>query len=292
MTTNLRLHLVRIIGALFLLAGLAGCSAIKLGYNSLPELAYWWLDGYVDFNDDQTPAVREELAKLHGWHRSQELPRIAEMLARMEQLAPGPVTPVQACAFVPEIQARLAAVAARAEAAMAATALGLDAKQLRHLERKHRGNNADWRKGWIDAPPAERAERRFDMAIERAEMVYGKLDDPQRAVLRAWAERSPFDAQRVLIERQRRQSDLLQTLRRIQESPGDAALARTLLRDYLDRVQRSPDEGYGRYQDQVIDEACRTAAALHASTTAEQRDRAVRRLRAYQRDLRELAAQR
>jgi hypothetical protein len=32
--------------------------------------------------------------------------------------------------------------------------------------------------------------------------------------------------------------------------------------------------------------------ALHASTTAAQREAAVRRLRAYQRDLRELAAQR
>lgn len=292
MTTTLRLHLARIIGALFLLAGLAGCSAFKLGYNSLPELAYWWLDGYVDFNDDQTPAVRDELARLHGWHRSQELPRIVDILIRMEQMAPGPVTPAQACSFVPEIQARLQVLAAQAEAAMAATALGLDAKQLRHLERKHRGGNADWRKAWVEAPAAQRAERRFDMAIERAEMVYGKLDDPQRAVLRAWSERSLFDPQRILAERQRRQADLLQTLRRVQDSPGDTALARTLLREYLDRVQRSPDEGYRRYQDQVIDEACRTAAALHESTTAEQRDRAVRRLRAYQRDLRELSAQR
>jgi hypothetical protein len=41
----------------------------------------------------------------------------------------------------------------------------------------------------------------------------------------------------------------------------------------------------------LIDEACVNAAALHNSTTAAQREAGVRRLRAYQRDLRELSAQ-
>jgi hypothetical protein len=290
--TTLRAHLARIIGALLLLPLLAGCSAIKLGYNGLPDLAYWWLDGYFDFTEAQTPLVRGELGRLHAWHRAQELPRLADVLARMEQLAAGPVTPAQACDFAAEVEARLAGVASQAEPAAAALALVLEPRQLRHLERKYRGNNADWRRNWIDVAPDERSTKRYEQALDRAESIYGRLDEPQRAVLRQWAERSPFDALRVLAERQRRQQDLLQTLRRLQEAADDPAGARSALREYVARVQRSPDADYRRYRDEVLQDACGTFASLHQSTTPAQREQAARRLRAYQRDLRELAAQR
>jgi hypothetical protein len=286
---TLRSSLARIIGVLALAAGLAACSAVKLGYNSLPELAYWWLDGHVDFTETQTPQVRDELARLHGWHRANELPRIAEMLGRMEQLATGSVTPAQVCGFVAEARTRLAAVALQAEPALVATALALNPRQLQHLERKYRNGNAEWRQEWIGLPPAELADKRFKQALERAENIYGRLDEPQRAVLRQWVDQSSFDPQRVFVERVRRQQDLLQTLRRLADNPTDGA---RLLRDYIERVQRSPDPDYRRYQDQVMEEGCRHSAAIHDSTTAAQREQAVRRLRAYQRDLRELSAQR
>jgi hypothetical protein len=290
--TTLRTRLARIIGVLALAAGLVACSAIKLGYNTLPELAYWWLDGYVDFSEAQTPQVRDELARLLAWHRSNELPRLVEILERMEQLAPRPVTPAQACAFVAEIQARLNGVAQHAVPALVATALTIDADQVKHLERKYRNNNADWQKEWIKPAPAERGEKRFKQAVERAEMVYGRLEEPQRAVLRQWVEQSVFDPQRILADRQRRQQELLQALRRISDGQAAPAEATRLVRDYLERAQRSPDPDYRRHQEQMLDEACRAVAAVHESTAAAQREQAVRRLRAYQRDLRELAAQR
>ena len=285
----LRSSLARIIGVLALAAGLAACSAIKLGYNSLPELAYWWLDGHVDFTDTQSPQVREELAKLHLWHRGNELPRIAELLGRLEQLAPGAVTPAQVCGFVAEVRTRLSAVAQQAEPGLVAAALALTPRQLQHLERKYRNGNAEWRQEWIGLPPTELADKRFKQALERAENIYGKLDEPQRNAVRQWVDQSTFDAQRVFTERQRRQQDLLQTLRRLADNPTEGA---RLLRDYIERVQRSPDPDYRRYQDQVMEEGCRYSAAIHDSTTAAQREQAVRRLRAYQRDLRELSAQR
>lgn len=40
-----------------------------------------------------------------------------------------------------------------------------------------------------------------------------------------------------------------------------------------------------------MQEGCRSFEAVHQSTTPAQRDQAVRRLRTYQRDLRDLAAQ-
>jgi hypothetical protein len=278
-----------IILALALAMGLAACSAIKLGYGTLPELAYWWLDGYVDFNESQEPLARQELARLHAWHRREELPRLGELLGRLEQLAPGSISPQQACAVVDEVQVRMNVVAARAEPAIVGLATMLTPKQLRHLERKYRGNNESYRKDWIELPVAERKTKRYEQTLDRFETIYGSLDEPQRAALSQGIAQSVFDPQRILAERQRRQQDLLQTLRRTIDPGVTANAARTLLRAYIDRTQHSPDLAYRTWQDGLVQEGCRIFSAVHESTTAAQRQQAVRRLRAYQRDLRELS---
>ncbi len=45
--------------ALLSLAGLAisGCSMLRLAYDQAPNLVYFWIDGYVDVNGEQTPAA-------------------------------------------------------------------------------------------------------------------------------------------------------------------------------------------------------------------------------------------
>ncbi|HWP12205.1 MAG TPA: hypothetical protein VNN06_10315, partial [Ramlibacter sp.] len=82
-----------------------------------------------------------------------------------------------------------------------------------------------------------------------------------------------------------------QTLRKLIGQPVSSDEARTLLRGYLARTLEPPEAAQRQYQHALIDEGCRVFAALHNSTNVEQRQSAVRRLRAYQRDLRELAAQ-
>ena len=269
--------------------GLAACSAIKLGYSTLPDLAYWWLDGYVDFTEAQEPLARQELAKLHAWHRQQELPKLGELLQRLEQMAPAGITQAQACGVVTEVQARMDVVATRAEPAIVGLATLLTPKQLRHLERKYRNNNETYRKEWIAPPVEERKEKRYDQMLERIETIYGSLDAPQRAVLRQGIAQSIFEPQRILAERQRRQQDLLQTLRKMADPALGTDASRSLLRGYLDRVLHSPDTAYRAWQDALVQEGCRVFSAVHESTTTTQRQQAVRRLRAYQRDLRELS---
>ncbi len=284
-----RSRLARIIVLLILVAGLAACSAVKLGYNNLNSVAYWWLDSYVDFNEQQAPRVREDLERLQQWHRSEELPRFAQMLRAMEQLAPNDITPAQACAFVDEIRTRLRALADHAEPAVVALATGLQPQQLRHLEHKYEKNNEKYRDDWLRLSAKEQREKRYQQFLERSEMIYGRLDDPQRDALRRDIEQSIVDARRILADRQRRQQDALQTLRQLIEQKADFETARKQLRALLDRFERSPDKGYRDYQEALISEGCRSFAVLHNSTSPIQREAAVRRLRAYQRDLRELA---
>jgi hypothetical protein len=284
-------RLARIIVLLTLAAALAACSAVKLGYNNLDQAAYWWLDSYLDFTTEQSVLVRQDLARLHAWHRAEELPRIGDMLHRMEQLAPGNITPAQACQFVAEFRQQLGALADHAEPAVVTMAISLSPEQLAHLQHKYEKNIAKYRDEWVDLSAAELREKRFEQFLKGSDMIYGSLDEPQREALRRDVERTIFDPKRILVDRQRRQADALQTLRQVTSGTVDFTTARRLMRGYIERFQASPDKRYREYQEALIQEGCRHFAALHNSTTAAQRQGAVQRLRAYQQIVVELTAQ-
>ncbi len=275
---------------LSLFVALSGCSAIKLGYATLPDLSYWWLDGYVDFDDAQTQRVREDIAGLHAWHRANELPRIVPVLARLERMAPAEVGAAQVCALEPDLRDRIAAVSQRLEPLLAVHAATLAPEQLQHLERKFAQKNLEYTREWVRLPPDELADKRLKQVVERAETLYGRLEEPQLAVLRQQLADSPYDPRRVLAERQRRQQDVLAALRQVQAAPQDAVRARRAVQGVLERFMVSPDAGWRTYADAMRRETCRVSAALHNSTTAAQREFAARRLRAWQRDLTELSA--
>lgn len=272
---------------------LSGCSAIKLGYAALPELLYWRVDAHLDLDDDQAPRVRDALARLQRWHRSDELPRYAALLDDAARLAEGGFTPAQACALVPRGRAFLSELATQAEPAIAALALSLSPAQITHLQKHFARRDAEWRKEWLDAPPAELAQRRAKLITDRAETFYGPLDEAQRARVLQAVQQSTWDGVAFFAERQRRQNDAVQTLRAVSSTPGMThAQAREVVRGWLQRSIETPDGAWRARRDAWADESCRGAAALHASATPAQRDAAVKRLRAYQRDLLDVAAAR
>jgi hypothetical protein len=284
--------LARIIGVLLLAASLGACSAIKLAYNNLPELSYWWLDGYLDFDGTQTPKVRDELAQLLDWHRQNELPRIAELLKEAQALAPGEVTPAQACALADRIRERLLAVTERAEPAGTELALSLTDAQLQQLERKYAKNNATYRKDWLDRTPAQVHEKRYDQFLDRTEDFYGRLTTEQRDLLKQQVAQSVFNPQLADAERRKRQQEALVLLRGFSSNKPSPAEARAALHGYIQRIAEPPPGPWRDQQQALLQEGCRNTAVLHNGTSASQREQAVRRLQAYQNDLRQLMAAR
>jgi len=281
--------LARIIGVMALLAVLGACSAIRLAYNNLPELSYWWLDGYLDFDGSQTPKVRDELAQLLDWHRRNELPKIAALLQEAEGLAPGEITPAQACAMTDRIRDRLLAVSERAEPAGTELLLSLSDAQLQQLERKYAKNNADYRKDWLDRSPARVQEKRYDQFLDRFEDFYGRLSPEQRELLRQQVAQSVFDPKLQDVERRKRQQEALVLLRGFVANRTPPAEARAALHGYLQRIADPPPGPWREQQQALLQEGCRNLAALHNGTSAAQRAQAVKRLQAYREDLRQLA---
>lgn len=283
---------LRIIGLLSIAVALSACSAIKLGYNTLPQVSMWWIDSYLDLGDDQEQRVREDFARLHQWHRTQELPKIAALLRQAERMAAtADLTPPQICAMVPTLRSHALTAAERAEPPAVTLALSLSPEQIAHLERKYQKNNREYRKDWVELSPDELLDKRYRQYLDRVEMIYGRLDAAQREVLRSQVERSSFSALTNLGERERRQQEILQALRKLSGQPVSLADARATLHRVVEGAMQSPDARYRRYQDTLIDEGCRNLAAVHQGTTPQQRQSAVRRLRAYQRDLQELASE-
>ena len=110
--------------------------------------------------------------------------------------------------------------------------------------------------------------------------------------MRERIERSAFDGKLLLSQRQRRQQDVVQTLRKLAGQPVALAEARDLMRAYLARAQTPANPAERGLQETMLKENCANIAAVHNATTPAQRDSAAQRLRGYQDDVQDLMAQR
>lgn len=281
----------RIICLLSLAVALGGCSAIKLGYDSLATLGYWWLDGFFDFDDTQGTAVRDDLSRIHAWHRANELPLYGRLLQRLERLAPEDLTPAQVCGLEPDLRARAEALRARVEPALTAHALTLQPEQLDHLERKFQQRNRDYQKEWVRLSPDDLVDKRLQDFADRAEILYGRLGDEQLALLRQQLRTSRFSPAVVLAERRRRQQETLVLLRRFATRKVGIADARTAMHALVEGLMVPRDPAYVAYVDTMRQEACTFSATLHNAMRPSQREHAAKRLRGWQRDLADLSAQ-
>jgi hypothetical protein len=278
-----------IIGALCL--ALAGCSVLRLTYPQAPTLAYWWLDGYVDFTNDQTPRVQEQLAEWLRWHRSTQLPDYAALLQRARAEVLANATPAQVCRWYDELAERLMVSFEQALPAAAETALALTPAQMAHLQHKFDKTNAEFRDEYLQASPEARLKESIKRAVDRAEALYGRLDDAQRERLARDLAASPFDADLWFAERQQRQRDLVQTLRRLQAEHAGNAQMQAALRMLAERAQRSQNDVYRAYQQRLKQFNCEFIAQVHNGTTPAQRQAAASTLKGWETDLRALAAE-
>ena len=300
-------NLLRIISLAMLIISVQGCSTVRLAYNQAPLAAYWYLDDYVDFSDEQKPAVKAALNELHQWHRQTQLPAYIETLQKMQRQMTEPLTPAKACDFYQEVQERLMMSlegAVRLDQTPAASfnlqkLATLDRNQLLHMERKFAKSNVKYREDYLSGSPRQVAEKRLELAVSRTESLYGKLDERQQALLQTRLEQSGFDPELAYAERLRRQQDMLQALRSL-ASPsavGSAAMtpaaaktvaAGTALEGVFSRAVFSPDISFREHAKKLRTHNCQTFADVHNSTTPAQRQKALARLQGYEQDLRAL----
>jgi hypothetical protein len=278
--------------ALGLLASLSACSLVVTGYNQAPSLLiFTWFNPHLDLNSEQDKLLRTDLQALHQWHRQQQLPVYADVLQKMAMLAPHEVTGPQICALVDEFKETLAPLAQQMSPGMARLALKLTPAQIQRLEQQYDKDNKDYRKEWkLDASADAQLQVQTDKGIENAERLYDRLDKKQKALVKQMAKESQFDLPKSWGERLRRQQDTVRTLEGIVKSQPGFALAQQDSLALLNRsLLHSPDEAYRDYAEMRKTINCEATAQLHNTTTATQREFAVKTLKTYEADLRALA---
>jgi hypothetical protein len=269
---------------------LTSCSAIKIAYSQAPDLTYWWLDGYFDFNEQQTPKVRDELTKLFAWHRASELPKTAELLAQAGRLMPGDINATQACLLYGQVRGLIDHVSDQALPALAELAPTITPEQIDHLKRKYAKTNEEYTRDYILGKPQDRQEKSLKRSIDRSESLYGRLEEAQITVIKRLVSESAFDAAVSLKERTRRQQELIERLNTLASSKASTAAAQQSLREYIARTWTSPNPAYRTYVEKLTQQSCQGFASIHNSTTPIQRAKAVQVIKGYEQDVRILAA--
>jgi hypothetical protein len=299
-----RLRRGQIIARAFLLAAVAvllvACSVARVAYNQAPKFSYWWLDAYVDFTDAQSPQVRQDIDRFLAWHRGAELPKYAGLLAQWQALATQDLSPAQACQQLDVVRAAYQRSLERGLEPLTALALQLSPEQLDHMQRHQKKGVQNFEKEYLSGDPADRFEDRLERYVDRYETLYGTLSAPQHQLLKGELQRSSFDPRRSLAERKRRQTALLQTIAQLQVDPAIASAngarpapksAVAAVRAWSRQMLDSPTPGYNDYTERQVKEGCAQFAAMHNSTSAEQRQHAVELFKRYEDDLRALSAQ-
>ena len=280
-----------------LLALLAGCSvALKVTYNQGPTLLYWWMDGYVDFEDEQSPRVHQLIEQWFQWNRREQLPDYIQLLQRGEALVMDPVlTPQTMCAAAEEVRRRLLGAFEHAVPSLAEVAVTLSPEQLKQLEKRFEKNNRKYRDEFMSPRREERVKASAKKAEERFELVYGPVGDAQHERIVQTASASPYDPEQWLAERRLLQQEIVQSLRTLQAArasgANNAALvaqAQAALRQIGRHSAQSPREAYRSQQQRVWDYNCAFAAQLHNTMSPAQRQFAQRKLRRWEDDLRVL----
>jgi Family of unknown function (DUF6279) len=282
----------RIIGLLLAAAALllGGCSALRLGYSNGAQLGWWWLDGYFDFNREQAVQVKQRIDRWFEWHRTTQLPALGPLLTSAQQQVLEPTTPQKVCAWQGQARAAVDPALQRALADFAEIVPSLAEPQFRALENKYTKNLEEMRNDFLQPDPAERRAATLERTVERFERLYGRLGEAQLRVVNTALAASPFDPEAWLAERQRRQADALQLLRRLATDKPDRDTRIKALQGLVQRSEVSPTPEYRAYQQRLGEFNCQFAAQLHNATTPAQRQKARDTLQGWEQDLRSLLA--
>ena len=278
----------RIIGAACVLF-LAGCSAVVPAYNNAPFVVHWWLDGYADFDADQSARVKADLAQLHAWHRKEDLPRIALMLQTVRAAVPGELQAEQVCGWYHEGLDYARALAQRSAPALAATVPGLRPEQTERVRRELAKSAKTWRGKWLDARPSAQIDERLDKALDNVKTWYGSASAAQISLLRSQLEATPYDTAMGWAELQRRHKDIVDTMESVRGQTLQHAQA--AIEALLERSLVSPNPAHRTYMEGILSSDCAHLAEFHASTSKAQRQHFADKLAAYVRDVQRLAAQ-
>lgn len=251
---------------------------MRIAYNHAPDLVYWKLDSYANFDADQKPRVKQAITQWMKWHRTTQLPDYVALLGAHRAEMQRPITPAAVCSLLDRGRERVERGWMEVLPAVADISLTLKPDQLRRIEAKIANANEEARAEQLPASPEERLKARVKRTTESAEKLYGRLGPEQRAVVEAGVAKSPLDLDLWFAEREERQQDALKTTRKLIADGATPAQALTAYKKLVAELRNSPNPAAAAQDQRVHEYNCGFWAAIHNSTTPLQRRHAGERL--------------
>jgi len=280
----------RALAALVLAAALAlgGCSTgLRLGYNQAEWLADWAVSGYVDLDPRQRDLFSQRFRQLHAWHRTDQLPGYGVLLRETRTRIEAGLSAEDVLWISERVRAAAQAMAVRSVDDLAELLATLTPAQLTELERGFAQSNRKVARDWgAGRPIAEQRRLRADRLIAQVERFTGRLSSEQAERVRALADPLPLTTEQRIADRERRQRELLATLRAGRSVTELAAW----LRDWLPQWERGRDPQYARLTERLAQQRAQVMADVDKLLTPAQRRTAADRLQAYAEDVIALSA--
>jgi len=271
---------------------LAACSSLRLAYNNGDTLLYWWLDAYVDFDNEQKAEVKQDIGDFFRWHRKTQLQDYVQFLQKAQRQLQGNPTAADLMADYVDIRDRTEALLLRSAPDIAELALSLKPEQLATMEKKFAKNNAKFRKENMKGDAQDQNKFRFKKSMEQFELWFGDFSDEQEAIIRKASDARPLNNELWLDERMRRQLKIINLARKIMSEQPSKQVAtqwvEELIRSGFDRFGVSDRKAFFDSYTQSTVELVHTVVRI---ATPEQKAHAQKRMDGWIKDLNTLAAQ-
>lgn len=267
----------------------ASCSSIKLGYNNAEWLLLYSLDSYLELDERQEELLRTRTRELLAWHRSTQLRDYVQVLESAAARIRTPVTTDDVLAFQDQMNARMTTVGTHAAPDLAELAATLSPAQLDHLSTKLANDTSKARRELVRFAGPESTEERVKRFIERADTWFGHLRPDQVELVRNSFAQRATDQEFWVAERERRQRELVQVLRRIQEEKPAHDTAARWVREYFAQLTQAADPARRERVQAFRRMNAELMAQLLNGASPEQRAHAQKKLRGYADDFATLA---
>lgn len=269
-----------------MLAALAGCSMMRIGYPQLDTIAWWTADEYFDLDVEQKQEFSRRFVRLHEWHRYEQLPDYAKFLAETKARLERGFTREDALWVTEGVRARYRTLAAYVADDAAIMLMSITPEQLATLqERWDRLNRRFVREFRLDADEEEQRRETSRRVLSRIRDWVGHLDDAQDQQILAWAAELPLVHGLRHQDRMRRQREFLQLM----SQRGDAARFSERLRRWLVNWEEGRDPKYDRLFREWAQQQADLYAAVYGILLPHQRTAVAERLQGYINDFTYLA---